>query len=572
MTEIDLEQRYQEWLNSESLDPDMRRELEKMKGDPAAIRSCFGAELQFGTGGMRGIIGPGLNRMNLYVVRRATQGLADYLNKTVKEAAARKVAIAYDTRRFSREFALEAALVLAANGVKAYLFDGERPTPQPSFTIRALGCAAGIVVTASHNPPQYNGYKVYGPDGGQAVSPLVDELSESIRAVHIFRDVKCISREEALAKGLLEMIGQEMDTLYLDRIRGLSLTRPRGELKVVYTPLHGTGAVHIPQLLGEMEAVRLFLVEEQMAGDPNFSTVKLPNPEERESFELALELARRVDADLVLATDPDGDRVGCAVKDDAGEGGYTLLSGNEIGALLLDYLLGRLKERGELPERGVMVKTIVTGELGKKVAEAYGVETMETLTGFKYIGEKIKEFEEKGDRAFLFGYEESYGYLTGTFVRDKDAVIASYLLTEMAAYYRERGQNLLQVLEELSRRHGYYREDLVSMELSDLAEAEGYMQAYEHQAPPVEGLEAVEKRDYYLQKRWDLRTGEEGPVDLPRSRVIYYRYQDGSWFCVRPSGTEPKLKIYLAVNAPSREEARRKLERLKKAVFQVKKR
>ncbi|NLA11808.1 MAG: mannose-1-phosphate guanylyltransferase/mannose-6-phosphate isomerase [Firmicutes bacterium] len=555
------QQCYQRWLDHPGLDPGSRRLLEAMAGESGAIESSFGGELAFGTGGMRGLIGPGQNRFNRYIVRRATQGLADYINSLEDAPAEKKVAIAYDTRQYSREFADDAALTLAANGITALLFDGVRPTPELSFAVRELGCAAGIVITASHNPPEYNGYKVYGPDGGQGVPPMIDDVAAAIARLDLFDDVRTVSREEALGAGLLQFIGPEIDEAYLNAIRSLSQTRPQGRLKVVFTPLHGTGGCQIPTLLQERPFVELYPVAEQMVPDPQFATVRVPNPEDPAAYKLALELARRREAAIVMATDPDADRVGCAVRTADGE--YRHLNGNEIGALLLDYLLGRLSEKGELPEKAVLIKTIVTGDLGRKVAAAYGVETMETLTGFKYIGEKMTEFAESGAHNFIFGYEESYGFLAGTYARDKDAVLAAYLIAEMAAYHQERGRDLLQALEELFRRHGYYREDLISIELTDMAAAAGIISNFEQIPATMAGERVVEKRDYEERKSWDLLGGTEQPLELPRSKVLYYRLESGAWFCIRPSGTEPKIKLYLSVTGSSAAETERKLHTLK---------
>lgn len=553
------------WLARPDLDAETRRLLEAMVGDEKEMEDCFGRELTFGTGGIRGVIGPGLNRINRYTVRRATQGLADYINSRKGGRGDRKVAIAHDTRRLSREFSIDAALTLAANGITALIFDGVRPTPELSFAVRQLGCAAGIVITASHNPCQYNGYKVYGPDGGQAVSPFIDGVTNAIAGLDLFDDVRIISREEAEKSGRLSFIGPEIDAAYLEAIRSLSLTRPGGRVKVVYTPLHGAGAVHIPALLRERSFIELFPVAEQMIPDPQFCTVKVPNPEEPASFQLALKLARREEADLVLATDPDADRVGCAVRDD--EGRYRHLNGNQIGALLLDYILARLAERGELPKNAVMIKTIVTGDLGREVARGYGVETMETLTGFKYIGEKMTRFAESGEHRFIFGYEESYGFLAGTYARDKDAVLTAGLIAEMAAYYKEKGRNMLQALETLYRRHGYYREDLLSLALTDQAEAEAIMLSFNRFPPAVAGERVVEKRDYEERKSWDLIGGKEYPLKLPRARVLYYRLEGGAWFCARPSGTEPKIKLYFSVCGRSAAAADSKLAALKEEVL-----
>ncbi len=433
--------------------------------------------------------------------------------------------------------------------------------------MRELGCAAGVVITASHNPSCYNGYKVYGPDGGQAVSPFIDELTAAIGRVDLFKDVKTVTEQKARRDGLLQPIGEAVDRRYLEQVRGLILASPAGPLKVVFTPLHGTGAVHIPFLLRESGYVDLAVVEEQMVPDPDFPTVRVPNPEEKQAFSLALKIARKREADLVMATDPDCDRVGCAVREAGGK--YTLLTGNQVGALLLEYLLSRLQEREEIPEDGVMVTTVVTGKLGRAVAASYGVRTVETLTGFKYIGAKMHEFEETGRGSFIFGYEESYGYLAGTFVRDKDAVIAACLVAEMAAYYRDQGLSLLEVLEELFRRHGYYREDLVSVELGDLSEAGRFMDAFTVAPPPVEGLEPLERRDYGSGIVTDLRDGSASLLELPRSPALFYGYADGSWFCVRPSGTEPKVKLYFSVRAASAASAAAKLETLKKAVLSL---
>ncbi len=557
--------RFEQWLDHRTLEPAMREELLKMKDDPEKIHSHFGSELTFGTGGMRGIVGPGLNRINCYIIRRATQGLADYINSAFDKNATQKVAIAYDTRRYSGEFAEAAALVLAANGIKALLFGDIRPTPILSFITRELGCAAGIVITASHNPPEYNGYKVYGPDGGQAVSPLVDDLIRAIEAVDMFQDVHTVSRDEAASAGLLEIIDPAFDRGYLEKVKSLSLSRPEKHLKVVFTPLHGTGAVFIPELLRGIDCTELVTVEEQMAPDPEFSTVRTPNPEEPAALEPALERAEREDANLVLATDPDCDRVGTAVRDNSGR--FVILTGNQVGALLVEYICSRLTETGRMPEDPAMIKTVVTGNLGRKIAESYGLQVVETLTGFKFIGDKIKEFEARGTPHFVFGYEESVGYLAGTFVRDKDAVIATFLIAEMAAYYNDRGETLLDVLAVLQERHGYFSEDLFTIELKDVSEADRYVNAYKDLPADINGLRLVEKRDYDLQKGINLHTGDEFALTLPRSPVIHYTLDDGSWFAVRPSGTEPKIKIYISATAPTAGEADEKLARMREAVL-----
>jgi len=556
---------YKEWLNSSVIDPDTRQELLDIKNDTESIIDQFGAELSFGTGGMRGVIGAGLNRINRYVIRKTTQGLADYLHNKFGEASKIKVAIAYDTRRRSCEFAEETALVLSANGIEALIFEGVHPTPLLSFAIRELGCCAGVVITASHNPPNYNGYKVYGPDGAQLVSHMSDELTKAISQVKIFDGVRIISKKEAVNQGLFKYIGPELDVLYKEKVRSLSLTKPESNLTVVFTPLHGTGSCFIPTLLRETGYIDLYEVKEQMSADPAFPTVRVPNPEDPETFAMGLEMAERFSADLILATDPDCDRIGCAARNK--NGGYRFLNGNQIGALLLEYILGRLYEKGALPADGVVIKTVVTGEMGKAIAASYGVRTMETLTGFKYIGEKIKEFEETGSSHFLFGYEESYGFLAGTFVRDKDANIAAFLIAEMAAYYKQRGQDLHEVLEGLYKRHGYYKESLLSLNLRDKAMEAKLMEAFDKEIPEVDCMTAVEKRDYSCRICYDLTDGSERSLDLPSSRVLYCKFDDNSWFCIRPSGTEPKIKIYLAVVGKSNEEADQKLESLKKVIL-----
>jgi len=557
---------YETWLHTEALDEGSRKELLLIKGKKQEIQDRFATELEFGTGGLRGIIGVGTNRMNRYVIRRTTQGLANYLYQQYPEKKEKKIAIAYDSRYYSREFAEETARVAAGNGIKALLFPEMRPTPQLSFTIRELGCQAGVVITASHNPPQYNGYKVYGEDGGQAITEMAAKLSEQIRKVDYFQDIRIITENEARERGLWEFIEESFDSIYLEKVKSLSLYPGDESLRVVYTPLHGTGIFLIPRVLKELGYRNVFVVEEQAVLDPAFPTVDYPNPEEKKSFTLALQLAEEKDADLVLATDPDADRVGCAVKN-PGQG-YTLLNGNQVGALMLEYLLSRMLECKLLPHNGVMVKTIVTGNLGKKIAASYGVETVETLTGFKYIAGKMKEFETSGSHQFLFGYEESYGYLAGTFVRDKDSIIASALLTEMTAYYKKKGKNVLQVLEELYIKHGYFMDDMQSVQLESSAQAAEILRSFRDE--PMEtagGLKIEERRDYRQGKFINLQTGEEGELLLPRSDVLYFALEGEAWFAVRPSGTEPKIKIYFSVHAPSKEEAAAKLAALKNNVL-----
>jgi phosphoglucomutase len=564
---------YNRWLSQPKLDLQMKEELLAMQDDPALIENHFGRELVFGTGGMRGIIGPGLNRINSYIVCRATQGLADYINSLpeVKQnslSRPQQVAIAYDTRLHSRDYAESAAMVLAANGIKALLFSDIRPTPLLSYATRTLGCAAGIVITASHNPPEYNGYKVYGPDGGQAVSPLVDDVIAAIKPVDIFSGVKRIAKEEAIKKGLFEIIDPVHEQSYLDEVKALSLSDPEQCLKVVFTPLHGTGSVFIPELLRQTRCIDLYLVNEQMTRDHHFSTVKVPNPEDPAALAMVLKLAEETGAELVLATDPDCDRVGTAVRDS--DGRYIILSGNQMGALLINYICSRHRDRGTMPADPVLVKTIVTGDLGRRVAESYGLKTVETLTGFKFIGDQIKEFEAKGYPHFIFGYEESCGYLTGTFVRDKDAVIASFMIAEMAAYYKDQNLNLLQVLEQIQQKVGYYRDELLTVALDDISQADRHVAVFENLPRQFAGQNIAEKRDYGKGKGLNFKGGSEFDLTLPRSPVLHYTLEDGSWFAVRPSGTEPKVKFYLSVCASTAEAADQKMTRLREALLAMK--
>ncbi|MBX6395220.1 MAG: phospho-sugar mutase [Alicyclobacillaceae bacterium] len=557
------------WRKGLASDPDSAAELARIEADPAALYDAFCADLTFGTGGLRGVMGVGTNRMNRYTVRRATAGLARYLKK--QGVAGRGVVVAYDSRRWSDLLAKETALTLAAAGIPVYLFEGIRPTPELSFAVRELGAAAGVVITASHNPPEYNGYKVYGPDGCQAVPELAGAIYREIAEVDDPFAVPVADEKEAVESGLLRRIGAEIDDRYIARVRALSLSggaaETAGAVTLVYTPLHGTGGRAVPRVLEEM-GYRVVCVEEQMRPDPEFSTVASPNPEDPSAFERALALAREVGADGVLATDPDCDRVGVAVPD--GRGGYTYLSGNQVGVLLLDYVLQRRKALGTLPERGVMIKTIVTSEMGRAIADAWGLETIDVLTGFKFIGEQIGRLEGTG-RTFVFGYEESCGYLIGDFVRDKDGVQASALVAEMIAHHKAAGKTLLDRLEELYKEYGYYQERLVSVTMPG---AEGQARMAERmrqwrEASPAEiaGLAVSEVQDY-LTGRAKTVAGAERALDLPKSDVLKFVLEGGHWFCLRPSGTEPKLKIYFGVRGRSGEEARELLERLHRAVME----
>lgn len=554
-------ERYNKWITDSSFDEETRNELLGIKDNEKDIEDRFYRDLEFGTGGLRGVIGAGTNRMNRYTVGRATQGLANYI---LKQAIPNpSVVIAYDSRHFSPEFSKEAARVLNANGIKVYLFDELRPTPELSFAVRALKATAGIVVTASHNPPQYNGYKVYWSDGGQAVSPIAEDMIKEANAIEDFSEIKCMEECTIKEKGLLQMVGKDLDDLYVDKVKTLSLNRGiveavSDQIRIVYTPLHGTGNKLVRRVLRETGFKHVAVVPEQELPDPNFSTVKSPNPEEHEAFTLAIELAKQQNADLIIGTDPDCDRVGVVVRDNKGE--YVVLTGNQTGALLIDYILGSMKRLGRLNERTTIIDTIVTSKMGAKIASSYGVNSLSVLTGFKYIAEKVKEFETDG-REFAFGYEESYGYLAGTFVRDKDAVIASMLICEMAAYYKKNGMSLYDGLMALFEKHGWYKESQTSIAFKGkegMEKMAELINRLRHNTPDaVNGLKVVEVRDYM---------NYQGPIALPKENVLFFILEDQSWFCIRPSGTEPKLKIYYSVIGSSMENAGEKMQGLKAAV------
>ncbi|PAB58261.1 phospho-sugar mutase [Anaeromicrobium sediminis] len=564
MTYLDT---YNEWLNSTYIDKETKNELKNITEDKE-IEDRFYKDLEFGTGGLRGIIGAGTNRMNKYTVRCATQGLANYLLKTKDN---NKVAIAYDSRHMSPEFAYEAACVLAANNIKAYVFESLRTTPELSFAVKHLNCDGGIVLTASHNPKEYNGYKVYGSDGCQLVPYEAKIVIDEVNKVDDYEKVNYIGEQEAKDKGLLEVIGSEIDKVYIDKVKELSLRENVDkDIKIVYTPLHGTGNMAVRRVLDELGYENVYVVKEQELPDPNFSTVVSPNPEERAAFELAIKLGEEVDADLLLGTDPDCDRVGAVVKDNTGQ--YKILNGNQTGALLIDYILTSLKENDKLPSNGVLIKTIVTSKMGEKIGEAFGIDTIDTLTGFKFIGEKIGEFEKNNTKDFLFGYEESYGYLAGTFVRDKDAVIASMLICEMAAYYKAKGMNLYDALNSLYEKYGYYKEDLVSITMAGkegMEKISSIIEEFRSNPPKVIDNKNVKIfADYKTSKKINLLDGSESKILLPESNVLHFTLEDDSWFCVRPSGTEPKIKIYFSVCGKNQEEADEKSEGIKNEVME----
>ncbi|MFB9756515.1 phospho-sugar mutase [Paenibacillus hodogayensis] len=550
---------YKLWVNDPLIDEDTKRELASLH-DEKELEDRFYRDLEFGTGGLRGVIGAGTNRMNRYTVAKATQGLAQFIKQQGERPSA---VIAYDSRNQSPEFALEAALVLAGNGVKAYVFESLRPTPELSFAVRHLGAGGGIVITASHNPPEYNGYKVYGRDGGQLVPHDAERVLAEIHTVDTLARIQRMERGEAEAAGLLVWIGAEVDEAFVQAVAGVSLhpdvvRSVSDDFHVLYTPLHGAGNLSVRNVLGTIGFTHVHVVPEQELPDANFSTVKSPNPEEREAFTLALHMAKEVNADIIIGTDPDCDRMGAVVKDDRGQ--FVVLNGNQSGAIMAYYVLDSLKRQEKLPERGVLIKTIVTSEMGAVIAESYGVSVLNTLTGFKYIGEKMTEFEQSGQYQFLFGYEESYGYLAGNYCRDKDAVLASMLICEAAAYYKSQGKTLYDILQELYRQFGFFQEQLESRTLKgkDGIEKIAAIMDDWRQAPPaaVAGVSVVRVQDY-------LR-GIDG---LPAENVLKYTLSDDSWFCLRPSGTEPKIKTYFAVRGSTGEESAERLERLRSAVM-----
>ena len=554
---------YSRWMESGVVDIATKNELMNIEQDEEEINERFYQDLEFGTAGLRGIIGAGTNRMNIYTVRKATQGLALVILEHGKEAMERGVAIAYDSRLYSDVFALEAAKVLAANGIKSYLFDELRPTPELSFAVRHLNCIAGIIITASHNPAKYNGYKVYWEDGAQMPPQNADKVLNFINSIDIFEGVKVLDDVDASNSGLITKIGKEVDKAYLENVRAQSINpelilKAGDDLKVVYTPFHGAGNKLVRKILSQLGVSNVFVVREQEDPDPAFSTVKSPNPEDPEGFTYAIKLAKETGAPLIIGTDPDGDRMGLMVRDKTGE--YVTLSGNQVGVLLINYILSQRTEKGTLPKDPVVIKTIVTSEMAAVVCRAYGIEITDVLTGFKFIGEIIKNLEEKGEEnRFILGYEESYGYLSGTYARDKDAVVATMLTVEMAAWYTMRGMTVYDGLQELFEKYGYYREMQKSFTLegiSGIQKRQEIVDSLRNNPPEKFGdAKVVAIRDYLKRVRTETKTGTSSPLTLPKSDVLYYELSDGTYFVVRPSGTEPKIKFYLFTSGKNRAEA-----------------
>lgn len=572
---MDYKEVYEQWLSNPYFDDATKEELKNIAEDDNEIKERFYMDLEFGTAGLRGIIGVGTNRMNIYVVRRATQGLANYIAKVDKKSQG--VAIAYDSRHMSPEFAEEAALCLAANGIKAYIFESLRPTPELSFAVRHLGCAAGINVTASHNPPEYNGYKVYWEDGAQITPPHDSGIMGEVKSISDWNTVKTMDKAEAEKAGLFQVIGKEVDDAYMAELKKQVLHMDAIEaegknLKIVYTPLHGTGNIPARRILKELGFENVYVVKEQELPDGDFPTVSYPNPEAAEAFELGLKLAKEVDADLVLATDPDADRLGVRVKDKNGE--YHDLTGNMSGCLLANYEISQKKAiNGSLPEDGALIKTIVTTNLADAIAKGYGVKLIEVLTGFKFIGQQILGFEQSGKGSYLFGFEESYGCLIGTYARDKDAIVATMALCEAAAYYKTQGKTLWDAMIEMYEQFGYYKDAIQSVTMKGI---EGLQKIQEimnslRQNPPAEfaGHKVTAVRDYKADTITDVATGAVKPTGLPNSNVLYYELTDDAWVCVRPSGTEPKVKFYYGVKGTSLEDADKKSETMGKAVLDM---
>lgn len=563
---------YEQWCTDPYFDEATRAELKALEGDEKEIEDRFYRQLEFGTGGLRGVIGAGTNRMNIYTVRQATQGLANYIIQ--RGGQENGVAIGYDSRHMSLEFAREAALCLNANGIQTYLFESLRPTPELSFAVRELHCISGIVITASHNPREYNGYKVYWEDGAQITPPHDKNILAAVREVTDFSEVKTMDEDDARSEGLFHVIGSDFDDRYLSEVRKQSIhpeiiPRMAKDMKIVYTPFHGTGNVLVRRVLRELGFEQVIVVPEQKEPDGDFTTCPYPNPENPAAWEKALELAKKEKADLVLATDPDADRLGVYCRDPK-SGEYISFTGNMSGMIIADYILRERRETGTMPEKPAIVETIVTTDMAKAIAKDYGVDVVEVLTGFKYIGEQIKFFGETGSHHYVFGLEESYGCLAGTYARDKDAIVACLMLAEAAAFYKEQGKTLWDAMLDLYERYGYYREGQVAVTLKGKDGAEQIKARMQDMRadPPRElaGLKVLAVRDYTKDERTDLISGQKTKTGLPNSNVLYYELEDRAWCCVRPSGTEPKIKYYFGVCGSSLEDSAAKLEALKTAL------
>ncbi|MBL5817975.1 phospho-sugar mutase [Bacillus sporothermodurans] len=567
---------YEKWSQFNDLNQELKNQLNEITGNEKELEDRFYKNLEFGTGGMRGELGVGINRMNIYTVRKAAEGLAKYIEEQGDIAKSRGVVIAYDSRHQSPEFALEVAKTVGKHGIKAYLFKELHPTPMLSFAVRYLHAYSGVVITASHNPPEYNGFKVYGQDGGQLPPKQADELVEYVNKVENELVIQVADESELVNNEILTYIGEQVDQAYLQALRSIGQDKEliqsvADSLKIVYTPLHGTGNIPVRKGLESFGFRNVTVVKEQELPDSNFSTVTSPNPEEHAAFELAIQYGKQNDADVLIGTDPDTDRIGVAVKNHVGE--YQVLTGNQLGALMLHYLLTKMKEKQTLPSNGIVIKTIVTSEIGREIAKSFGISTLDTLTGFKFIGEKIKEYEQTGEYTFLFGYEESYGYLIGDFVRDKDAVQSAVFAAEVAAYYKKQGKSLYDGLLDIFAQYGYYIESLRSLTLKGKEGTENIAEILNtfRQNPPTEiaGLRVAAVEDYQMSERKNLLTEETTNINLPKSNVLKYYLEDGSWFCLRPSGTEPKAKFYFGVKADSMEKSQELNKKLQDDVMEL---
>ncbi|WP_191557379.1 phospho-sugar mutase [Metabacillus idriensis] len=570
------QEQLEKWLAFNQLEEDLKDTLNQIQENKKGAEDAFYKGLEFGTGGIRGELGPGTNRLNVYTIRKATEGLAKYIIDQGEVAKTRGVVVAYDSRHKSAEFALEVAKTLGQHGITSYVFDELRPTPELSFAVRYLNAFAGIVITASHNPPEYNGFKVYGEDGGQIPPEAVDKISTYINAIENELTIPVLDEKTLLEKGLLTYIGEKIDKVYLEKLKTIQLNQEMveevgNELKIVFTPLHGTANKLVRKGLESFGFRNVTVVKEQEMPDADFSTVSSPNPEEHEAFELAIQYGKEIDADILMGTDPDADRLGVAVKNSDGE--YVVLTGNQMGALMLHYLLSQKKANGLLPDNGVVVKTIVTSEIGRAIAESYGLPTIDTLTGFKFIGEKINEFEKSGEYTYQFGYEESYGYLIGDFVRDKDAVQSALFAAEVAAYYKSKGMSLYEGLLTIFEEYGFYQESLQSLTLKgkDGAEQIQSIMTSFRENPPVEiaGLKIAIVEDYESSERYYIDSDSKEEIHLPKSNVLKYYLEDQSWFTLRPSGTEPKAKFYFGVKGTSLSDSQQSLEEIQDAVMKI---
>ncbi|PZF89178.1 phospho-sugar mutase [Listeria ivanovii] len=567
---MNWQKEYQKWTANETLDASLKAQLAEIVSDEKALEDSFYRNMEFGTAGMRGVLGAGTNRMNIYTIRKASFGLAQFVVKNGEEAKKRGIVIAYDPRHMSREFAFESAAVLGEHGVKSYVFEALRPTPELSFAVRYLNAFGGIVITASHNPPEYNGYKIYGEDGGQMPPNGASAVTEYIEAVEDIFSVKVADQEELLNDGLLEVISEKVDRPYLERLKEVIVNKELvhevgKDLKIVFTPLHGTGGILGVPALESVGFTNIIKVDEQFVNDPDFGTVKSPNPENREAFLLAIEYGKKYGGDILVGTDPDADRLGVAVRNQAGD--YEILSGNQIGAIILHYLLKQKKTQNELPENAAVLKSIVTSNLGTEIAKHFGVQMIEVLTGFKFIAEQIKQFEETGKHTFEFGYEESNGYMVKSFTRDKDAIQAVLAISEVALVCKTEGRTLLDELEQIYSEFGYYEEDLVSLTLSGKDGSErikDITSGFREQFPTSMGGFKIERVEDYLRSEttW-IASGEIEVIKLPTADVVKCYFEDGSWFCLRPSGTEPKIKFYFSIRGANKEESTNKLEKIK---------